>query len=140
MKDVAFSVEGLKETRREIKEIGDKELGKALARVNKSAAEMVVEAALPNVPSRIGTLRASVKALGSQAAGRARAGAKAVPYAAAVHWGTGPRPGLRGPHNIKRSPFLWDAADRLRPQVEEAYLEELDRLLDRVRSEKGRVR
>jgi HK97 gp10 family phage protein len=140
VKDVAFQVEGLKETRREIKELGDKELGKALARANKSAAQIVVDAALPNVPTRTGALRESVRAMGSQAAGRARAGNKTVAYAAAVHWGTGPRPGLRGPHNIRRRPFLWVAADRLRRDVEEAYAIEMDAIVDRLRSEQGRVR
>lgn len=132
--DLAVNVEGLKELRRAIKETGDKELPKALQRANKAAAERVVRAALPNVPVRTGRLRSAVRATGSQSAGRALAGGARVPYAQAVHWGTGPRPGLRGPHDIKRRPFLWDAAQRQVGAVATEYEAEIDKLMDAVRS------
>lgn len=140
-RDIAVGIEGLKELRRDIRELGDKELGRGLKVANKGGAQLVVAAALPNVPvGRTAALKRTVRALASQATGRAVAGGARVPYAAAVHWGTGPREGMRGPHNIARRPFLLDAAERLRGRIEEEYLEEFDRLLDRVRSEKGRPR
>jgi hypothetical protein len=130
----AVQVEGLKELRAGFRSTGDRALPKALAKANKLAAQVVVEEALPNVPFRSGRLRATVKALGSQTAGKAKAGAAKVPYAAAVHWGTGPRPGLRGPHNIARNPFLVDAADRVNTQIVDQYEKEIDRILDGIRN------
>lgn len=130
-RDVAVRVEGLDELRRAVKQVGDKDLARALQKANKAVAERVVRAAMPHVPvGKTGDLRKSVKALAGQRDARARAG---VPYAAAIHWGTGPRPGKRGPHNIRRRPFLYDAAERELREIEETYLEEVDRVMDAVR-------
>ncbi len=134
MPDVAVKVEGLRELRSAIIKAGDKELGNALKRANKSAAERVVDAALPNVPvGPSGKLVASVKALASQSSGKVKAGAAKVPYAAAVHWGTGPRQGEKGPHNIRRNPFIYDAAEKVSADLTSAYEEEIDRLVDSFR-------
>lgn len=141
MPDVAVKVEGLRELRSAIIQAGDKELGNALKRANKSAAERVAEAALPNVPvGPSGKLVASVKALASQSSGKVKAGAAKVPYAAAIHWGTGPRSGEKGPHNIRRRPFIYEAAAKVSAEMTAAYEEEIDRLVDQFRSEKGRDR
>ena len=56
-----------------------------------------------------------------------------TPYAGAVHWGTGPRAGLRGPHNIRANPFLWRAIDDTQPQWESRYDQEINRLLEQVK-------
>lgn len=142
-------VEGVTELRRAIIQAKDKELAKKLKDANLSAAQIVVDAALPNVPvgsppdKHPGRLKASVKALASQTSGKARAGTAArVPYAAAIHWGegagnvnftTGATLG-RPNRNVQGRPFLWEAADRTLRQVIETYEGEIDDLLDTVRN------
>lgn len=133
-------VEGLTKLRGAIRQIGDRDLARALREANLAGAERVVVAALPQVPTLTGALKASVRALGSQVSGRAVAGSTgmkaqhSVPYAAAIHWGTGPRTGLPGPHNIRRRPFLWDAAELHRREIADEYAKRIDRILDAIRS------
>lgn len=132
--DTTVKVEGLVETRRELVRAGGKDMGKSLRQANLSAARRVAAAAVPNVPVRSGRLQRSVRALATQTSGSVKAGtATKVPYAAAIHWGVGDRPGL-GPHNIVGRPFLWEAADRMLSEVIEAYDGEIDQLLEAVRS------
>lgn len=133
-------VEGADELRRAIRTIKDKELGAALRDANKSAAQVVVDRALPNVPVLSGRLKASVKALGSQRGGSAKAGGAKVPYAAAIHWGrragnVGRPPGNRtGANPITGRPFLWDAAQTAGDQVVDRYEEGIGRLMDAIRA------
>lgn len=131
MDEPVIKVEGLTELRRTLKRLGD-DAAKQLREANLAAARTIVDSALPNVPVVSGRLRGSVKALASQTAARMKAGSAAVPYAAAVHWGTGPRPGLRGPHNIRRRAFLWDARERLAGEVRDRYERDLEALIDRT--------
>lgn len=131
MDEPVIKVEGLTELRRTLKRLGD-DAAKQLREANLAAARTIVDSALPNVSVVSGRLRGSVKALASQTAARMKAGSAAVPYAAAVHWGTGPRPGLRGPHNIRRRAFLWDARERLAGEVRDRYERDLEALIDRT--------
>jgi hypothetical protein len=138
----AIEVEGAKELRKIFRDIGDKNLGKELRAANKTVSQIVVEAALPNVPVRSGKLRRSVKALATQTAAYGKAGSKAVPYAAAIHWGEGvgnvhassgatfKRPG----RNIRGVPFLWDAADQTINRAVREYEDAVQKILDGVRS------
>lgn len=129
----AVRIEGLKETRAAFKRINDTEVTKALTKANKSAAQLVVDAALPNVPFRTGRLVATVRALGSQTSGNAKAGGAKAPHAAAIHFGVGPRPGLRGPHNIQKRPFLHEAAAQRQADVAREYEAEIGRIFDLLR-------
>lgn len=129
---VSVQVEGAKELRATLRQLADKDLQKALREANKTVSQLVVDAALPNVPVRTGKLRASVKALATQTTAYGKAGKANVRYAPAVHWGTGPRPGLRGPHNIKRRPFLLDAAQKVTPKAVDAYQDAIQKLLDQA--------
>lgn len=113
-----------RDLRRALRDIGDKGLKKTLAGANKSAAQVVVDEALPRVPVRSGRLKAAVRALGSQKEGSAVAGNARVPYAAAVHWGR-KRGGV-----IDGRPFLSDAAERAEAKAAEVYLEAIDGLLE----------
>lgn len=133
MEDIRIEVDGITELRQALRRVSN-ELPKELTGVHRKMAEIVVRDALPNVPvGETGNLRKSVKALATQARGAAKAGsAVSVPYAPAVHWGTGPRPGLTGPHNIARRPFLWNALNKHRSQVEEEFEKAIDDLLDRA--------
>jgi hypothetical protein len=129
----AVRVEGLREVRKQLKDFDDA-VGKDMLRdAHKQLADKVVVLAKPGVPTRTGALAASMRGLGSVSAATGKAGSAAVPYAAAVHWGTGPRPGLRGPHNIKRRPFLLDALDQLEPDAADEYAQQLRRLISRLK-------
>lgn len=125
--------------RKALRYIGDTGLKKELRDANKTAADVVAQRALQDVPVRSGRLRGSVKALGSQKDGRVKAGAARVDYAAAIHWGrgvgnVGRPPGNRKGRNVIRGrPFLWDAAQQVRQQVHDTYMEAVDRLLDHMR-------
>jgi len=77
------------------------------------------------LPRRSGRLAASIRAQGTQRAGRVAAGKKSVPYAGPIHWGWPAR-------NIKPQPFLTDALASKQETVVEIYLTETDRLIDRV--------
>lgn len=105
-----------------------------LAAANRAAAEVVVARALPRVPVRSGRLRASVKALGSQSRGEAKAGGRKVPYAATVHFGrkrgnVGRPPGNhKGNNRVKGRPFLTDAAVASQDDVRRVY----ERMIDDI--------
>jgi phage gpG-like protein len=130
---LSVDVEGVKELQARIRDLGDAELRKELRDANKSVAQAVVDAALPNVPVRSGRLRQSVKASATQTAAYGKAGSPArVPYAAAIHWGAGPRLGTRGPHNIGGRPFLWDAADQTINRAVREYEDMIQDLIEKV--------
>ena len=132
MAELTIKVEGLYDLRKVLKQISD-EAPKAITTANKNAATQIATEAARNAPVRTGKLRSSVKALATQTSARMKAGGtNAVPYAPAVHWGTGPREGLRGPHNIKPNPFLWNARQKLAAEVRKDYEDELSALIDRL--------
>ncbi len=128
---IAVKVTGLKELRAALRKI-DRGLAKEMTKAHKDLADEIVARALPNVPVRTGRLKASVRGGGTARQAIGRAGGAKVPYAAAIHWGVGPRPGLRGPHNIPRRPFLTDAAARVEPQVVGRYATTVQDLIDRA--------
>ena len=135
---VVVKVEGAKELRKAFKQAGDKDLLNALKTANKSAAELVVEKALPSVPVKTGRLKASVRSTATQRQGAVRAGKAGVPYAAAVHWGrkvgnVGSPPGNRKARNpIQARPFLWNAAQRSRALVVDQYGTQIQQVLDGI--------
>jgi len=145
---VDVKVENLKEVSKMVRDLGDAELKKQLRQANKNVAQMVVDAALPNVPvgtskydKHKGALRASVKASATQTAAYGKAGSPVrVPYAAAIHWGegsgnvnfsTGATVG-RPARNIQGRPFLWDAADRTINRAVKEYEDQIQDLIDKV--------
>jgi len=129
--DVGLRVENLREVQRELRRLGNEDARQAIRKAGKDAAEMVVSKARPEVPTRTGALAASVRATASVTSAAAKAGGARVPYAAAVHWGTGPRPGRRGPHNIARRPFLLDAAENNLDQIVSAYEDAVEDIVRR---------
>lgn len=56
-----------------------------------------------------------------------------IRYSAAVHFGVGPRPGLRGAHNVKPNPYLSDAIEQTRPRWEESYIRKISAMCYKVR-------
>lgn len=107
-----IEIEGLDELRRNIRKLegGVDDLKAA----NSSAAKIVENAAAPLVPRRTGRLRMSLRSSGTQRAGVVRAGKASVPYAGPIHFGWRKR-------NIRPQPFIYEAADRRRSEVLEAY-------------------
>lgn len=79
-------VEGLAELRKAFRDL-DKEAKKGLRLANKSAAEIVAEAARPRVPVRTGRARASVRATATQSSASVSAGGAKVPYFAWLEYG-----------------------------------------------------
>lgn len=129
----AIRVEGSREVRKQLKDLNDK-VGKDMLRdAHKKLADRVVNLAEPRVPVRTGALAASMRGLGSVSAATGKAGGAKVPYAAAVHFGVGPRPGKLGPHNIKARPFLFDGLARLEPDAADEYAHQLERLISRLK-------
>jgi hypothetical protein len=104
-----------------------------LKAAHKSAADLVAAAARPLVPRRTGTLAGTLRTSGTTRGGRVAAGRKSVPYAGPVHFGWPSRPnpakGWRG-GPIRPNPFIYDALDRRRAEVEgqfERYLLEVQK-------------
>lgn len=119
--------EGIKELRRDLKAI-DKALPRELTKALKTAAEEVLPIARALAPRRSGRLAASLRASG--ASNRASIRSK-LPYANAVHWGTGARIGKPGPHNIAASKFVVRAVDQRRDQVVDTLGDAIDDLAKR---------
>lgn len=130
--DVAFRVTGLRELARAFKKAGDVDGPKAIRQANLAAARSIADAARPLLPVVTGRLQASLRPLATQRASRVVLGNARVPYAMAVHWGTGPRPGLRGPHNIKRRAVVWEARNRFAAEVRRQYERELGVVVGRI--------
>lgn len=130
-----IQVEGLKRLQRALKKAGADDLLAMLKEANTEAALSVESAARPNVPTRTGRLVGSLRSSGTARAGVVRIGKARVPYAGPVMFGWPSRPdkGRRwrgGP--IKPNPFLYDALDRRRAEVEALYLQRIERLADSI--------
>ena len=111
-------VEGAQDLRRKINRLSDavdaKSAKSELKKAHLEGAEVVKAAALPLVPVRSGSLKATVRAAGTIRSGRVRAGFARVPYAGPIHFGWPAR-------NIRPQPFLYDALDRRRSEVLAVY-------------------
>lgn len=114
-------VDGLRKLRRDLRQLPE---GTAdLKQANQRAGQLVVQAARP--PRRSGKLSGAGRA--SRAVGRVSVlwGGAAVPYAGPIHWGW-------PSHNIAPQPFVVEAAQRTEPVWLEAYLEDVDKLLQPI--------
>ena len=76
-----------------------------------------------------GLLRSTLRSTGTTRGGFVRAGKKLVPYAGPVHFGWPNRPdaakGWRG-GPIRPNPFMYDALDKRRDEVAEAFARYID--------------
>lgn len=98
-----------------------------------AAARIIGQQARMNAPKRTGRLAGSWAADDSAGALGLSFGNGNVRYAAPIHWGVGPRPGLRGPHNIRPSLFLTRAIESTQAQWVEKYDEEITTELGKVK-------
>lgn len=76
---VTVRVEGLRQFTKALKDV-DRELPKAVRLANNRVADIVVTGARPEIPSRSGRARATLKAKSTRTAVRVSAGSKRVPY------------------------------------------------------------
>lgn len=119
-----IEVDGFRELRGALKRLGPE--GKiAVKQVHKVGADMVFRTALPRVPVRTGKLKSTLRVATTVSYGAVRVGGKrSAPYAGPIHfgWPNRPQPNREwfgGP--IRPNPFLYDALDRRRNEVENAF-------------------
>lgn len=98
--------------------------------VNNQVAQFVGATAAQRAPRRSGLLAASWAPSNSKSQATVRF---PVPYANAIHWGTGARVGRRGPHNISPTLFATSAAADTEPTWGQMYRDRVQQVLDRVR-------
>lgn len=121
-------IEGIKKLASSLRKAGDEDSRDFLIAANKESAAIVEAAARPLVPVRKGTLVASLKSSGAARGGVVQVGKARVPWAGPIHFGWHKR-------NIKPNPFLYEALDRRRADVEETWLKRLDELLEKINSD-----
>jgi hypothetical protein len=124
----AYQVDGARQLRRDLKRAGREVTD--LKAVHRDVAELVIAAA--DVPVRTGQLRRALKPVGTAASALVRGGARAVPYGNPIHWGWARR-------GIAPNPFLLDAADRRRGEIEDRYLTGLDKIIDKIEGDRRRL-
>lgn len=129
----AFDVKGAKRLRATLLEYGISV--QDFKDVHARVASYVGAESAARAPRRSGLLASSWRPGSQKTQATVRFGGGVVPYANAVHWGTGARPGRRGPHNIRPSLFATRAAAETEPVWADYYMNELNRMLDRVKGE-----
>lgn len=100
--------------------------------VHIQVADFVGARAAQNAPRRSGMLAASWRPRAVKTQASVKFGGAAVPYANAIHWGVGPRPGMRGPHNIRASLFAYNAVTETESTWLEWYFGELEKMVSKV--------
>lgn len=94
------------------------------------AGQIIGREAVMRAPKRSGRLAGSFSA--EQGPGQQLLSFGVV-YAGPIHFGVGPRAGLRGPHNIRPNPYLFGAVEATQPQWLDTYTEQLQELCDDVK-------
>ncbi|HXJ64919.1 MAG TPA: hypothetical protein VNN79_14280 [Actinomycetota bacterium] len=119
MPEPVVQVEGARELRAALKRLGE-DL-EDFKDIHAQVASQVIAAAGPRIRSRSGRLAGSSRAGSAKTNATVRYGGARIPYAAAVHWGTGARRGRPGPHNITPNRFVVDAAHDTEPAWTDLY-------------------
>jgi len=94
-------------------------------RAGAEAGDIIANAATGRAPVVSGYLRSTIHA--SNAGNTVTVGSDAV-YAGPIHWGWGAR-------NISANPFLTDAVSETEGRWSEAYVSEVDRIVDTIHSD-----
>lgn len=131
MARAAVEVEGVRELRASMRRLGQDV--HQFKDVHAKVGNYVGATAASGAPRRTGMLAASWRPGAAATQATVRFGGAGVRYANAVHWGTGPRPGRRGPHNIAPRPFAVNAAHATEPTWVPWYQDALQRMVNRVR-------
>ena len=127
----AIELEGSREFRRALRRTGE-DVKNDLKLLHAAGAQIVLREALRRVPVDTGTLKATVRAAALQTRGEVRAGFVRVPYAGPIHFGWSTR-------GIEPQPFLYDAIDKRRSEVLDAYHSALDQTARRHGLDVGRT-
>jgi hypothetical protein len=130
-----YTVEGLPELRATLKRLGIdvNDMKSAHAEVS----QYVGAESAQRAPRRSGLLASSWRPGSSKTDAVIRFGGAGIPYANAVHWGTGPRPGKRGPHNIRATHFAVDAVNETQDTWISVYRDLIDTYVGRVQGASG---
>lgn len=96
-----------------------------LTKANKAAAEVVAVEARNIAPRVTGHLAGSTRATATKVQGQVAVGSSSVPYAGPIIFGW-PR------RNIAPNPFIYEALDDRRGEVEDVYHRRVDELIRRV--------
>lgn len=128
----AVRVEGARELRSTLRRLSRDLATDGFKDTNAAVGSLVAGTSRTTAPQRSGRLSGSIRASRAATSATVRAGGAAVPYANAIHWGTGARRGLRGPHNIRRRPWIWEAVNRDQERIETLYFDRLEQLVRKV--------
>lgn len=126
-----IQVEGARELRASMKRLGADV--QDFKDVHSKVSSYVGAEGASRAPRRTGMLASTWRPGSAATQAVVRFGGSAVPYANAVHWGTGARAGKRGPHNIAPNPFAVTAAHDTEPTWVPWYQAELQNMVNRVR-------
>lgn len=118
----SIQVQGLKELQSGLKKL-DGGMDKELKKIAKDSADVVAQEARSIVPVRSGKLQSAIKASGLAKGGVVRVGG--LPYHRVIHFGW-------AAHNIRPSPFLYDALDKRRDEVVDKFEREVALLVAKV--------
>lgn len=94
------------------------------------AAQIIGSGARSRAPKRTGRLAMSFS---SDVKSGVVSVSFGVPYAGPINFGTGPRAGLRGPHNIRATRFLSNAVSELHDKWMDTYSDAAQDACDRVK-------
>lgn len=119
-----IKIQGLRQLVREIERINP-EFGRQVRLINLGAAGDIADRARTLVPRRSGHLQESIRTAATTRGGQVLAGKASVPYAGPIHFGW-----LR--RHIQPQPFLYDALDLRRDAVFDAYVRQVEQLVDAV--------
>lgn len=103
----------------------DSDLIDSMKSTNAELAADVAATARTKVPRRTGRLAGSIRSSGQARSGVVRAGSAGVPYANPIHFGW-------SKHNIHPNPFMYDALDERRDEIEKRWVDELEKLVGKV--------
>jgi len=124
---LTIQVTGIRELRKALK-AAEATLPRELRKGLNEVAQIIVVDARRNVPARTGRLATSMRARSTTTASQVVLGTARTPYAQAVYWGTGPRTGKRGPHNIRPHAVMHESLARQKVPIALALRAVLDRV------------
>lgn len=121
---MAIYVVGLRQLRRQLTEAADDFAD--LKDANRRSAEIVADEASRRAPVASGKLRSDIRISATKKTGIVRAGRKAIPYAAPIHWGWPAR-------GIRPNLFASKAAKATEPEWVAEYERRMNEIIDKIK-------
>ena len=97
---------------------------------NATVADLLVQSAARSSPRRSGRLAGSHAPVSDATTAAVAVGLR---YGAVLAFGTGPRAGLRGPHNIAANDWIWQASSSVEPAALKVYEAHRDAAVSQVK-------